>query len=140
MDVGCGEGRVLTYLYLRGIKNRLIGVEIDPLIAETAKKRTMNCHNIEIICSNVIDQPEVLSEVTAFYLFNPFGDAIIPKFLEMIEKHSKHTVTVYYVFDVLGKRHLDKRENWRILRRDVIYRPGMRPAPCSIYQYNPPKQ
>ena len=86
IDVGCGEGRVLTYLYLRRVRNKLIGIELDPDVAETARKRTKNCKNIEILCENVMECADVIKEATAIYIFNPFDDTVLVPFVEMIEK------------------------------------------------------
>ena len=40
VDVGCGEGRVLTYLYEKGFRGRMIGVELDADAAATAMRPT----------------------------------------------------------------------------------------------------
>mgnify|MGYP003298133557 CR=1 FL=1 len=39
LDVGCVEGRVLTYLHLQGCRAKLTGIELDPEVAETARRR-----------------------------------------------------------------------------------------------------
>lgn len=135
VDVGCGEGRVLTYLYLRGIKNKLIGIELDPDVAETARKRTKKCANIEIISANILECEEIISNVTSIYLFNPFDEKIMSPFIQMIEDNCHHDIVLYYLND----RHrylLDKRDNWKILRRDIVHRPCDLSFPYSIYKYH----
>lgn len=135
VDVGCGEGRVLTYLYLRGFRNKMIGIELDPDVTETAKKRTAKCDNIEVLCANVLDCGEIIKEVTAIYLFNPFDEKVMSPFIEMIERNCDHDIILYYLND----RHrtlLDKRDNWKILRRDIVHRPCDLSFPYSIYKYH----
>lgn len=136
VDVGCGEGRVLTYLYLRHIKNEMIGIELDSDVAETAKKRTEKCENIEILCKNVFDCSDVIKKATAIYIFNPFNETVLLPFIEMIEKHCHHKVTFYYLNDI-HRKYLDKRTKWRIVRRGLVDRPGELPFHYTVFRYLP---
>lgn len=136
VDVGCGQGRVLTYLYLRGIRNKMFGVEIDPEVAETAKVRTRKCDNIEILCANILDCTELIKGATAIYIFNPFNETVLLPFIKLIEEQCHHNVTLYYLNDI-HRQHLDKRAKWRILRRDIVKRPDDISFPYSIYKYFP---
>ena len=136
IDVGCGEGRVLTYLYLRRVRNKLIGIELDADVAETARKRTIKCNNIEVLCANILDCSELVKTATAFYIFNPFDETVLIPFIEMIEENCKHKVTLYYLNDV-PRKFLDKRDNWVIVRRDLVTRPGELPFYFSVYRFLP---
>lgn len=140
VDIGCGEGRILTYLYLRGFKNtKLVGIELDPEITEIAKKRTVKCKNIDVLCANVLDCSEIISEATVLCMSNPFGNEVVELFLDMFEKHCKHNVIIYYLYDFKSREILDKRVNWQILRRGIVRRPEKHPARYTIYKYTPPE-
>ena len=139
LDVGCGEGRVLTYLYLRGYRNKMIGIELDPDIADTAKARTSKCANIEVVCDNILNRADLIKNATAVYLYNPFDETVLAPFIQMIEEHCDHKLTVYYMNDV-HRKLLDKRENWYVARRDYVkslhYSLWF---PYTIYRYIPEK-
>lgn len=137
VDVGCGEGRVLTYLYLRGFRGKLTGIELDPDVAQTAEKRTAACSNIHILCANALQTQDVIREATALYLNNPFNEEVLSAFIGMVEEVCHQPVTVYYCWDI-HRRFLDKRENWTILRRSTVRRPGKPDLFYSIYRYDPP--
>jgi SAM-dependent methyltransferase len=135
-DIGCGEGRVLTYLYSRGHRGKLIGIELDEDVAETARKRTKKCKNVEVHCINVLEASEILREVSAVYLFNPFNRAVMTEFVGVIEKSCAERVDLYYCTDVY-RDVIDGREGWSVLCRDVIRRPGVKPASFTVYRYLP---
>lgn len=39
IDVGCGKGRVFNYLLYKGLKNKMLGYEINPAVGEKTKKK-----------------------------------------------------------------------------------------------------
>lgn len=136
VDVGCGEGRVLTYLYRKGFRGKIIGVELDPDIAETARQRASRCENVTVYAGNVLELSSVIAEATAVYLFNPFNEEVLTAFVEMIERTCDHKVTLYYSHDRF--RHvLDKREKWYILRRNILKVPGLPIRYYTIYRFVP---
>ena len=136
VDVGCGEGRVLTYLYLRGFRGRMTGIELDKDVAATAAERTKKCANIQIRQANVLNCADVIGSATAIYLFNPFDEEMVERFVQMVETHCRQNVTVYYSND-LYRRVLDKRENWHILRRNVLYSRVYNARFYTVYKYRP---
>ncbi len=136
IDVGCGEGRVLTYLYLKKHRNKMIGIELDEEIAQIAKNRTKKCKNIKIVQGNVLEQSELFKDATAVYLFNPFEEDVLLAFVEMIEKTVDHQLIMYYSND-LHRKVLDKRENWYILRRNIIDIISTPKRNYTIYGYRP---
>ncbi len=139
VDVGCGEGRVLTYLYLRGCKVPMIGIELDPENARIAEARTKTCSNIRIECKNILDCGEIIKDAGAFYLFNPFTEDVMARFIEMIEENCDHPVVVYYCNDIY-RRLLDKRQNWSILWRSMLKSPAVPNRSCTIYGFMPETQ
>lgn len=136
VDVGCGEGRVLTYLYNKGFRGKMTGIELDPDVAETARRRTARCPNITILNINALESAAVLEDATAIYLFNPFNEQVLTAFVELLERTCKHSVVVYYSND-LYRRVLDKRNNWYILRRDILRAPAYPTRYYTIYGYKP---
>jgi hypothetical protein len=84
VDVGCGKGRVLNWWLSKGMRNRMIGIELDEKIAEETRARLRRFPNVEIIAGNVIDNlPE---DGTLFYLFNPFNSATVKSFKTRLEE------------------------------------------------------
>jgi SAM-dependent methyltransferase len=136
MDVGCGEGRVLTYFYLHRCKGKLLGVELDPDVAETARQRVAGCNGIEILSGNVLDHPEWLEPVTVFYLFNPFNGKIFSKFIAALEKTVTHPIRLVYLFDYYGG-YLTDRPGWETLADETMQRRGGEEAHYSIHRYTP---
>lgn len=136
VDVGCGEGRVLTYLYLRHFRGPMTGIELDPEIAEIARKRTKNCANITIANSNVLECAEVIEKASFIYLFNPFQREILIQFVELLEQVCKHPVIVYYCNDIY-RDALDKRPGWYILRRNVMTSPAYDKRDYTVYGFLP---
>lgn len=136
VDVGCGEGRVLTYLYLRGFRGAMTGIELDADVAETARRRTEKCANIQIHCGNVLECGELLKQATAVYLFNPFNESVLSQFVALIEETCDHPVKVYYCNDI-HRQLLDKREDWYILRRNLVHSPVTHNRYYTVYGYKP---
>ncbi len=138
VDVGCGEGRVLTYLAGRGCKARLVGVELDPQVAGTARSRTRDCPGVEILCADILDDSttELLRQGTVYYLFNPFNGKIFSKFIARLEKTAPHTVRLAYLFDYYAG-YLEGRPGWQKLAGESFARPGADDAQYSVWQYSP---
>ena len=136
VDVGCGEGRVLSYLYNKGFRCKMTGIELDPDVAETARQRTARCTNITVLNANVLEAGSVFEDATAVYLFNPFNEEVLTAFVELLERTCKHPVIFYYSND-LYRRVLDKRDNWYILRRDILRAPCSNTRYYTIYGYKP---
>ena len=84
----------------------------------------------------MLEASEILREVGAVYLFNPFNRAVMTEFVSVIEKSCKSRVDLYYCNDVY-RDVIDVRENWTIRCRDVIRRPGVKPASFTVYRYLP---
>src|SRR3990167_8872148 len=86
VDVGCGKGRVLAWLMHKKIPNKVIGVEVDPSVASETKKRMRRYKQIEILTGDVTEEAFPLNG-TIFYLFNPFGELVMRKFIKKIENN-----------------------------------------------------
>lgn len=89
LDVGCGTGVFLAYLYTKGY-TKISGVEVNEsyanLALENLKKVSGNDKNVSISCESALDY-DINDEVGYIYLFNPFShketyDALISKIKE----------------------------------------------------------
>lgn len=109
VDVGCGEGRVLTYLYSRGFRGRAIGIELDEDVAKTAMRRTSFCPNVTICCGSVLERGELLKEATVVYLFNPFSRDVFRSFVGLLESVCTEPVRICYL-NCLYVRELDNSD------------------------------
>ena len=136
LDVGCGEGRVLSYLYLRGFHGRIIGIELDPEVAQTARSRLEGLERVEVITNNVFDRPDLIAHATALFAFNPFYGNTTLDFIELVEKVKTEPVRFYYCGDYYHA-FLDERAGWTRLASDEVRRAGAEPLSYSIYEYAP---
>ena len=133
IDVGCGEGRVLTYLFEQGFRGKAVGIELDEEVAETAAMRVASCPNISICCGNVLEQGKLFRDADAVYLFNPFSGSVFHAFVEMLESTCTKPVRLYYLC-CLYVDEVQDRERWTLLVREMICRPGLEPMPFAIYE------
>jgi SAM-dependent methyltransferase len=72
VDVGCGRGRILSFWLQAAEPARVVGIEIDPALAEQARTHFSHRPDVEILCG---DGAELLPlDTTVCWLFNPFTD------------------------------------------------------------------
>jgi SAM-dependent methyltransferase len=103
VDFGCGKGRVVHQAARRPF-GRVIGVEVSPMLAETARNALAarshhhRCRNVEIVVSDV-RQFRVPDDMTIGYLFQPFGDetlaALLRGIVESIDRHPRPVRLIY---------------------------------------------
>lgn len=141
IDIGCGEGRVLTYLHQKNFAGKLYGIELDPDIAAIAAARTKHLPNIEILCANVMDCPEILRQGTIFYLFNPFDMDMFDRFESLLEMVMDHPFLFISTGNELVSSTLKMRPGWEMRDEQVIDEGDMqgriRIADYCIYEYTP---
>lgn len=133
VDLGCGEGRVLTYLYQQGFRGSLTGIELDPEAAGVAARRTAVCENVRVLQGNVLDQGEVFSRATVVYLFNPFDQTVLRQFLDLLERVHTKPVRLYYLNDLYASE-LEQRKGWTCLHRGTVSRPYIPPMSFSVHE------
>lgn len=75
VDVGCGFGRAINTLLWMNCKNRIVGLELDPEIAESSRKRLRRFDNVEIVTGNALDH--LPADGTVFWIFNSFDEAVV---------------------------------------------------------------
>lgn len=99
VDVGCGVGRVLSIIH-RHCDMKIIGVEIDPIIAEIARDRVKDMNNVNVVTGNILDCEQVIRDATIFYLYNPFNLQIIESFLAIVKEIGRDDVRIIYLNDI----------------------------------------
>jgi hypothetical protein len=82
VDVGCGRGRVINWWLSLGLANKLVGIELEERWATEAQARLAPYPNATVIHGNALDS--IPPDGTLFYLFNPFGAAILSEFKERL--------------------------------------------------------
>ncbi|MFW6149725.1 MAG: methyltransferase domain-containing protein, partial [Atribacterota bacterium] len=96
VDVGCGKGRVINYLLVLGLENKIIGIELNERVAEETRERFKDNSNVHIISGNILEN--IPEEGTIFYLYNPFNSVITEQFKKKLTKIGKkgEPITIIY--------------------------------------------
>lgn len=84
VDVGCGRGRVFNWLLSRGYSNEMIGVELDPDVAEDCRRRLRRFRNVRIVTGSILDH--IPDNGTVFYLYNPFRENVMTAFAAELKR------------------------------------------------------
>ena len=117
VDVGCGVGRVLSMLH-DYCRLRIIGVEIDPIIAEIARDRVKGMDNVKVVTGNILDCEQEIKDATIFYLFNPFNSDVLDKFLALVERIGRNDVRIIYLKDIFNQ--ILEQHHWEQVFRKPI--------------------
>ncbi|HVX15434.1 MAG TPA: class I SAM-dependent methyltransferase [Pirellulales bacterium] len=119
VDVGCGRGRVLNWWLSQGITNRVVGIELDPVVAATVKVRLAKYGNVEVLGGDAVELTP--ADATICFLFNPFDDAVLQRWHDAVLSRSTapHLSVIY-----INPRHVtvfEKAARWTIdfIPRDV---------------------
>jgi SAM-dependent methyltransferase len=85
VDVGCGKGRALAFwLEKTGGRNRIVGIELDPEVAEGTRRRLAPHRAITVLAGDgVALLPE---ESSLVFLCNPFEPEVLVRFAERAER------------------------------------------------------
>lgn len=107
VDVGCGKGRVFNLLLYKGLKNKMIGYEINQTVGETTRRNLSKYKNVEIISKNIFD--DFPTEGNIFFLFNPFRSEMMVDFKnKILQLQEKDPLILYYnpqYLDVFDDKH-----------------------------------
>jgi SAM-dependent methyltransferase len=105
VDVGCGKGRSTNWFLSRFPRNTIYAIELDPDIFAATAKRLHKHANVKLLCG---DATELLpTDGTIFYLFNPFDEAVMGRFIEALltlkpaAEGAKPTTVIYYNYKFL---------------------------------------
>jgi len=102
IDIGCGKGKALLIAAEAGFR-RLVGVELSAELAETARANLAHYarhHASELAFELLADDATGYSfppEPTVLFLYNPFGDPIMSRLLENIERSIREQPRPFYV-------------------------------------------
>jgi SAM-dependent methyltransferase len=94
VDVGCGKGRVINWWLSRGLRNRIVGIEIDPGVASATRRRLRSFPNVTILNGDAATA--VPDDATLLYLYNPFDRATTERFKANLAQRFAGDVTVIY--------------------------------------------
>ena len=121
LDVGCGSGIFIIYLYEHGFIN-LAGVEINADLFELCKEnmrkyfqvKNMTC-NIETACENALEM-RIDDDTNCFYLFNTFYDqntyaAWLSKVEQSLER-KKRDLKIIILFPTVASMAAMRNCNW----------------------------
>lgn len=131
VDVGCGFGRVISYLIIKKRKCRYIGIDINSTAVRIANERFRKHSHVRIIHDNVLNC--IPADATILYLFNPFGSDILDLFLDKAEQVLRNKVKLIYLNSV-HKNIFEKHPEWK-LRESIMLQPKFhQPIPMLIYE------
>jgi SAM-dependent methyltransferase len=99
VDVGCGRGRVINWLLAHHPENVIYGIELDPAVAAATARRLRRHPSVRIVCGDATALLPV--EATVFYLFNPFEEHVLRRFVAAVLQLGDHGLSrerriVYY--------------------------------------------
>ena len=140
-DVGCGKGRVFSYLLYRGSTARMYGMELNREVAKVAQEWTQRYDNIHVSCGDVFSVD--FNEYDILLLGRPFEIKAFVRFAQKLERELTHSVRVYYWCDQESGDYLNGRKGWQLLHREWIFRHrGLfrlvyTPQRYSVWTYTP---
>ncbi len=118
VDIGCGKGRVIKWWIGQEYGNRIIGIELDPVVAGQTRRRFSHVQNVDILDG---DAAEIIPRSgTIFYLYNPFNRKKMMEFQTQLVKRSHDISRVRLLYN--NCKHVDVFEsddNWRVKRIDI---------------------
>jgi hypothetical protein len=97
VDVGCGKGRVINYWLARGYRNRIVGLELGPDVADSVRRRVKSWPNLAIVTGDAVDN--LPRDGTIFYAFNPFASGVMSRLkagFEALPVYEWDVVLLYY--------------------------------------------
>jgi SAM-dependent methyltransferase len=95
VDVGCGKGRVINWWLSQGLRNRMVGIELDPEVASAAASRLRRFANVSIVNEDAtVWLPD---DATLAYMYSPFNAATMARFKEHVaERFAGKDITLLY--------------------------------------------
>ncbi len=111
VDVGCGKGRVINYWLNMECKNDIIGLELDPDIAERTARQFTKWSNVKIIQGDAV--ANLPDNGTLFYFYNPFSENIVRLFERKVAAISENR-PVNIIYYNPKSVHIFDNGNWDI--------------------------
>jgi hypothetical protein len=95
VDVGCGKGRVINWWLAQGLRNPMVGLEIDPAVASATAKRLSAFGNVTIVHDDATTG--VPDDATLLYMYNPFDCAATTRFKDNLAwRFHRRGITALY--------------------------------------------
>jgi SAM-dependent methyltransferase len=95
VDVGCGKGRVINCWLSCGLRNRIVGIELDPEVAATTRKRLRRFRNVDIV--NADATRAVPDDATLLYMYSPFDRGAMRRLKGDLERRfQRRGITALY--------------------------------------------
>jgi hypothetical protein len=82
IDIGCRKGRVINWWLSQGLRNRMVGIELDEKIANETRIRLRRYENVSIITGDA--NHNIPADGTLFYLYNPFPAPVVKAFKDCL--------------------------------------------------------
>ena len=102
-DLGCGKGRAMVVAAHYGF-TKIKGVDFAKEVCSVAEHHLQNLPTqfpemeYELHCQNVLEY-EIEPNESVFFLFNPFSDEIISRFLEKVNiSTAQYPRTIYFLY------------------------------------------
>ncbi len=109
-DLGCGKGRAMVVAAHHGFTT-INGVDFAKEVCITAEQNMQKVQkkfpNMKYVvaCKNVLDY-DIQPDESVFFMFNPFSDETIFRFLEKVEKSiEQHPRDIYFVY--VSPKHIE---------------------------------
>lgn len=106
VDVGCSAGRVLNWWLYRYPANRLVGIELDPELADTTARRLANWRRVNVYAGDAVDL--MPPEATIAYLANPFRGDVLERWQKAVAERCPNLHAWLYVRPKY-RQHLDPK-------------------------------
>lgn len=94
VDVGTGKGRPINWFLSRYPRNRVVGIELDPDICARTARRLRRHANVTVLCGDATELVPV--DGTVFFLFNPFTEQVLRRFVETVLAQARPRRIVYH--------------------------------------------
>jgi SAM-dependent methyltransferase len=82
VDVGCGKGRVINWWLSRGLRNRIVGIELEPDVASATARRLRRFPNVSIVNEDAVEW--LPDDATVVYMYSPFSRDLMARFKEHV--------------------------------------------------------
>ncbi|HRO47758.1 class I SAM-dependent methyltransferase [Agriterribacter sp.] len=109
-DLGCGKGRAMVVAAHYGF-TKISGVDFAKEVCSVAEQHLQQLRvqfpqmEYGLHCQNVLDY-DIQPNESVFFLFNPFSDEIISRFLEKVNiSTARHPRTIYFLY--VSPKHVE---------------------------------
>lgn len=140
LDVGCGMGRPLAYLAGKRFPGKLVGIELNPAVANAAAQWAGRYRNVSVIAGDVFAHD--LAPYTCLFMWKAMVPEMMQAFARKVEAEAQHPVRFFYAGDQDDGDYMDGRPGWKLQRRDWVSRAkGLplhaRPIRFSCWVFDP---